>query len=152
MPFKEYYIHMIKYKLIVIIFSFFLITSCGVSNTSFTKNKNWLEGQWTGAAFQIDLSEDNQWTIELEIDVKEEIYNISYPSLNCSGKWELIKCSKDQATFKEIIENNTTVCIEKGVIILSKIDENRVLYSYFYNDGINSDGKKASAFSTLEKK
>ncbi len=143
---------MMKFKLIVVMFSFFLIASCGVGNNNVIKNKHWLEGQWTGTAFQIDLSEDNQWTIELEINVKKEIYNISYPSLKCSGEWELIKCSKNQATFREIIKNNTTVCIEKGVIILSKIDKNLVLYSYFYNDGINSDGRKASAFSTLEKK
>lgn len=147
---KEHYLHITKFRLIVV-FSFFIIAGCGINNTSFSKNKNWLEGTWTGTAFQIDLSEDNQWTVEVKIDTKKETYSISYPSLNCTGKWELIKYSEDQATFNEVIENNIDVCIEKGVVILSKIDQNRVIYSYFYNDVVNSDGTKASAFSTLEK-
>ncbi|WP_299438363.1 hypothetical protein [uncultured Aquimarina sp.] len=142
---------MTNYKLIIIVFSFLYLGSCGIHNKSYSKNKNWLEGTWTGIAFQIDLSEDNQWTIELDIDIEKETYNISYPSLNCSGNWKLIKYSEDQATFMEVIKNNTSVCIEHGIIILSKIDNERVLYSYFYNDGVNSDGKKATAFSTLEK-
>lgn len=142
---------MTSFKLILITFTLLILGSCGIHNKSFSENKNWLEGKWTGKAFQIDLTEDNQWTIELDVNIKKEIYNISYPSLNCSGKWKLIKYSKDQATFKEVIENNTTVCIKHGIIILSKIDNRRVLYSYFYNDGINNDGTKAAAFSTLEK-
>ncbi|WP_299245186.1 hypothetical protein [uncultured Aquimarina sp.] len=140
-----------NFNSIIMVFSFLYLGSCGINNKSYSKNKNWLEGKWTGIAFQIDLTEDNQWTIELEIDIKKETYNISYPSLNCSGNWKLTKYSKDQATFEEIIKNNTSVCIERGIVILSKIDNERVLYSYFYTDGINNDGKKASAFSTLEK-
>jgi len=142
-----------KLKVLLVVSSFLIIGSCGVNNTALSKkNKNWLEGQWTGLAFQIDIKEDNQWTIQLEIDIQKETYNITYPSLSCSGRWELIKYSGEQATFNEIIENNTGACIERGTIILFKIDDNRVLFSYFYSDGVYSDGKKASAFATLEKK
>ncbi|ADV47613.1 hypothetical protein Celal_0267 [Cellulophaga algicola DSM 14237] len=140
---------MINSKCIVLLFSLFLLTSCGVSNKSSVKNKKWLEGKWTGIGYQTDLQEASQWTIAL--DIEKGNYNISYPSLYCAGKWKLTKYSEDQATFTELIENNTTTCIKNGTIILTKIDETRILYSYFYNDGINNDGKKAAAFSTLEK-
>ncbi|WP_158973629.1 hypothetical protein [Cellulophaga sp. L1A9] len=140
---------MSNFKFIVTVFSLALLASCGVSHTSISKNKKWLEGKWTGIGYQTDLTEASQWTIVLNIENGN--YNITYPSLDCSGKWKLAKYSADQATFTELIENNTSTCIKEGTIILSKIDENRILYSYFYNDGINNDGKKAAAFSTLEK-
>lgn len=134
---------------LLLLFSLSILGSCGTLNKSFSKNKNWLDGNWTGIGYQIDLKEDNQWTIALEIE--KGSYNISYPSLDCSGKWKLTKYSEDQATFIEVIEKNTSTCTNNGKIILSKIDNKRILYSYFYNDGINNDGKKAMAFSTLEK-
>ena len=136
-----------NFKLIVFLTCFFILNGCSTHKKSFLRNKPWFEGKWTGVGFQIDLEHDNTWDIELEIDAKKEIYTISYPSLNCSGKFILIKHSKEQATFKEVIEKITIDCVKEGIVILSKIDDNLTLYSYFYKDG-----KKASAFSTLEKK
>ena len=137
---------MTKLKLIILVIIISFLGSCKISKP-LSESKNWLDGNWSGIGHQIDIKEDNQWTIELKINTKEDLYNISYPSLNCSGKWELMKYSGTQATFKEVIDNNIIDCVENGIIIISKIDNSRVSFSYFY-----VGDKKASAFTTLEKK
>lgn len=136
-------------NIIILIFATTLI-GCGINKTLIKKN-SWLDGNWMGIGYQIDIKEDNKWLIQLEIDADKRIYNITYPSLNCSGKWKLIKYSNDQATFEEVIENNTINCIDKGTIILSKIDTERIIFAYFYNEEIDDD-KIAYAYSTLERK
>ncbi len=140
-----------KVRNIIIITLLITSTGCKISKQISQHKISWLNGTWQGTGYQIDLENDNEWSILLEIDTNNQLYTIAYPSLNCSGKWKLIKSSKDQATFEELIELNTVDCTQNGKVILSKVDDDHVIFSYFYTNTKFGNTKKASVFSTLEK-
>ena len=41
----------------------------------------WLDGQWEGVGCQLDLEENHTWSINLEIDIYQQLFEIKYPSL-----------------------------------------------------------------------
>ncbi|MGB1039255.1 MAG: hypothetical protein ACPGVD_00105 [Flavobacteriales bacterium] len=131
----------------VILISFFTLSGCtNRSKIKKSSSSSWIDGLWQGTGYQIDLENDNQWSISLKIDSKRNIYTINYLSIPCRGQWELISISDEQAFFKETIHKGRNLCVNKGKIVLSKIDENTLIYSFF-----NPGEKKANAFSTLIK-
>ncbi|WP_074405961.1 MULTISPECIES: hypothetical protein [Aquimarina] len=107
----------------------------------------WLNGQWEGVGCQLDLEDNNTWSINLEIDIYQQSFEIKYPSLECSGRWELVEYSYNRATFNELILENTNTCIKEGTVIITKVDENHISFSYYI-----IDGKDVLAFSTLKRK
>ncbi|EZH75912.1 hypothetical protein ATO12_03725 [Aquimarina atlantica] len=107
----------------------------------------WLNGQWEGVGCQLDLEENNTWSISLEVDVYQQLFEIQYPSLECSGQWELVEYSNDRAVFNELILENTNTCIKEGTVIITKVDENHISFSYYI-----IDGEDVLAFSTLKRK
>ena len=139
---------MIK-KSILIITILSLFISCSALKSTSSKS-SWLNGNWKGTGFQVDRDIDNTWDIVLNINSKNKSYDISYPSIPCSGKWKLIEISAERAVFTEsIIQDNG--CVNGGKVLLSKLDNNRIIFSYYYPDGVYSGSEKANAFATLIK-
>ncbi len=130
-----------RFNLIALMFVVFLFTGCDYSI-------KWLNGEWEGVGCQLDMEDNDTWFINLEIDIDKQLFDIEYPSLGCAGNWELIDYSSDRAIFNELItENDKNDCIEKGTVILTKVDEKHISFSYY----IYSD-KDVLAFSTLRRK
>lgn len=107
---------------------------------------SWIQGEWAGTGFQTDTPEVSTWTISFYADLKNNAYSISYPSLNCSGEWKLITGDAQKALFKETITDGLEYCMDGGKIIITKVDENHISYSYFFPE------TELQAFSTLTKK
>lgn len=66
-------------------------------------------------------------------DPRTGTYDIDYPSVPCKGHWSLVKSDEHVAEFKEKITENLDSCVDKGRVVLTKIDENFITFSYFYD-------------------
>ena len=139
---------MIKKSIFTITILSLFISCSTLKSTSF--KSSWLNGNWKGTGFQIDRDIDNTWDIVLQINSKEESYDISYPSIPCNGKWEIIEISAERAVFREHITDNNQ-CVSGGEVLISKLDNNRIIFSYYYAEGVYSGNEKANAFATLIK-
>lgn len=131
-----------KRKHILILLLIIQFSAC----KSIQTRNNWLDGQWTGIGFQKDLVEDNSWSIETTINLKKRQFTINYPSIGCSGKWELLELSKHKAIFTETIDN-INICTNHGKVILTKVDANHISFSYY----LQNESTVAS-FSTLKRR
>lgn len=131
-----------KFKKLLFFFSIIILIGC--ENDSI----EWLNGRWEGVGCQLDLEENNTWSINLEVSVDEQLYKVDYPSLECYGKWELIEYTSNRAVFDEIILRNTNDCIERGTVIITKVDNNHISFSYY----IAEEEEEVLAFSTLKRK
>ena len=92
-----------------------------------------MAGHWTGTGLQIDKQ---QWEVDLRIVSDTEVY-ISYPSLGCSGHWELLQNGKRKRHYKEVIEAGTLFCDQGGDIFVKKVSRNKLrltFYLYSYSD------------------
>lgn len=126
----------------LLIFSILIsVSSCKSSKLG----KSGFNGKWKGTGYQKDVTEESTWSIITEIDLKKEEFQISYPSLNCSGQWKLLKISKNKAVFKETIDNEK-MCTNHGIIILTKVDKNHISFSYY-----RQNEHTVSSFSTLKR-
>ena len=101
---------------------------------------NWIQGEWEGVGYQLNSA--GNWSIRL--NVKEDRYSIAYPSLECSGNWQLQKQSDMKLEFIETITKGTDKCVNKGRIVITKVDENHVTFTYF-----SPNSGELEAFSTL---
>ena len=115
--------------------------------TSLEKELKWLEGEWLGRGLQLDGIGQTTWPIELNINLNKKTCKVNYPSLNCNGKWQLVKGNNYSATFMEMITEGKTKCYSGGKLILTLVDEHHLSYSFFY-----PDSGKLGATSTLIKK
>ncbi len=137
-----------KIKSILFVAIIFLCCSCSVQKkyTSLEKEMSWLEGKWIGVGYQADAMTAQTWSIELKVDVKNKKCSINYPSLECSGKWVLKNGNSNAATFVEHITEGKDKCFDQGELIITKVDENHLSYSFFY-----PKNHQLGAFSTLVK-
>ncbi len=119
-------------------------TSTKDVNVSKSSNPNWLDGSWIGKGYQLDALNNSTWAIELEMDAKSGKYTVAYPSLECSGKWDLFEANDHRAVFKEIIEVGTNRCFNGGKLVITKVDKNHLSYTFFY-----PDDNVMGAYSTL---
>ena len=65
---------------------------------------------------------------------KKNKYLIKYPSIGCSGQWELKKSTINQLEFIEIIEIGKDICNNKGWVVLKKINDNEIDILYYWPD------------------
>ena len=105
---------------------------------------SWLNGVWRGTGFQLNNSKS--WSIRFSANVNNKTFKIDYATLGCSGQWRFISANNHIAQFQETITDGMMKCGNGGVIIITKIDNNYVTFSYF----VPGSGKLDS-FSTLEK-
>ncbi len=131
-----------------ILFIAILFASCSSLQTvnSLEKEMDWLGGKWIGMGLQIDSPQNPTWKIELNVDMKNKSCLIKYPTLECSGKWVLKSGDTRRAIFTEHITEGKNKCYDGGKLVLTKIDENHISYSFFY-----PDNNILGAFSTLTK-
>lgn len=103
------------------------------------KSIKWLDGTWFGTGHQpID---DSRWSVVLEYEAGK--LAISYPSLECSGNWKLVKAKKGYAEFVEDITKGENKCNDGVKVIVTRVDERFVSVAYFLPDIV--DGVAASA-------
>jgi hypothetical protein len=106
----------------------------------------WLNGLWEGVGYQEGYP---AWTIEVDCNTKKERFLIRYPSLNCQGFWTVESTETNQVVFREKIAKGDHNCLLEGILVVTRIDDNYITYSFFEE----IDGKRVlSSFSTLKKK
>ncbi len=91
-----------------------------------TKNGSWLTGTWTGTGYQIDANET--WTMKLTSKGKR--YTVEYPSLNCSGRWQLISFGSSIATFREKITTGMDKCTDRGTVTIQRLNGRQIEFRY----------------------
>ncbi len=104
----------------------------------------WMDGKWQGIGYQ--LNTQSTWSIDFWGRSAENEFSIQYPSLKCGGNWKLNAFDETQAWFKEEIEFEKMNCLDLGTIVITRINENHITFTYF-----NPISKALEAFSTLEK-
>jgi len=128
-----------------------LIISLAISSFTFDsidtrEDITWLNGNWAGLGYQPEISKP--WTIELDCNIDKKTFIIKYPSLDCQGFWKIDKAESNRIIFKEQIAKGEHTCVPKGTVIVTKVDENHISYSYFET----IDGKYVlNSFSTLKR-
>ncbi|NJN77435.1 MAG: hypothetical protein HC803_03170 [Saprospiraceae bacterium] len=127
-----------------------LLTNINFTYPAYSKKQNekdnfpeWLQGEWRGIGYQLNTS--GTWSIQLKVNTERA--SIAYPSLECSGNWQIVKQDKEKIELIEIITEGTDKCVNKGKLILTKIDDNHITYTYF-----SPFSGELEAFSTLIRK
>lgn len=105
----------------------------------------WMAGTWTGNGVEADTS---TWTVELTVTGSN--YAISYPSLRCTGQWDLIQQTATEARFTEVMDrsDDTDVdsgCASGGEITVRKLGDSQLTVQWTYDD---STGDNATAVLT----
>lgn len=130
-----------KYILILII----ILTSIAALNA---QNLTWMEGSWTGKGYQPNLGNNPYWTMELKVSIEsgEKIAKIEYPSIPCTGNWQLVSIENNRAEFREIISTGTR-CMDNVRLIVSYVDEKHISVVFY-----GPDDKEVYATATLNRK
>lgn len=101
------------------------------SNTSLSNTKlTLLKGKWSGIGYE--LNNDMSW--QMEVSFSNEEILVSYPSLDCSGKWNLIGVNGTQITFREKITSGITNCMDKGNVEISILSDKKINFKYYPQD------------------
>ncbi len=120
-----------------------LFTSCVPKTSSAVDSiPAWLKGEWRGIGYQINLPQ--AWAIELKVASSPISVHVNYPSLECSAVWTLVNRTGDRLEFREEILVGADRCINGGVVIITRVDQHHISYSFF-----EPQNKKLEAFSTL---
>lgn len=108
------------------------------------KNKKavWLGGVWEGTGYQ--LNNGSTWSIKFVGDSENQTYTIDYPSLKCSGTWQAKKITATMAEFVETITVGKALCLDGGTVIVTKIDQRYITFTY-----LDPDTNNLGSFSTL---
>ena len=102
-----------------------LLSSCVCIKSAF--DEKWYVGEWEGVGHQID---GKQWDIDLNIHRCGEM-SINYPSLSCSGTWELLEANGVEATLKETILLGVNNCDQGVDVELKHMDKNTMEVRYY---------------------
>lgn len=118
-------------------FCFLLVAMC-FFNFSFSQSSNNIyDGVWVGKGYQLDANDS--WSIKIKI--QGDKFNISYPSLNCSGILILEKTEGNKLYFTEKIK--TGDCVNNGKLILELINPDELRFKWSYTNG------EPGSFATL---
>ncbi|WP_441001136.1 DUF4339 domain-containing protein [Fodinibius sp. SL11] len=109
-------------------------------NTSLSNNElTLLKGKWSGVGYE--LNNDTSW--KMDVSFSNEEVSVSYPSLDCSGKWNLIEVNGTEITFREKITTGITNCMDKGKVEISILSDKKINFKY-YPQGSNELGARAT--------
>jgi hypothetical protein len=100
------------------------------------KDGAWLEGSWTG---QGKGENGSSWTMKL--DVANNQFRVSYPSLNCSGYWTKKNVDANTASFEEVITNSPEKCTN-GELTITRVDEQNLHMKYTATSYQLNSGKR----------
>lgn len=127
-------------RIIIIISGLFLSLSAFSQNTAIS----WADGAWAGIGYQLGLG---TWTISLTVDQDSgSPFQISYPSLDCGGTWEIQKVDQGTIWLQEDLSYGQMFCVQNVIVALTRLDENHITFTCF-----NPDTKLLSSYSTLER-
>jgi hypothetical protein len=107
----------------------------------------WLRGGWSGTAYQTDSADT--WTMILNFG--RGSYRAVYPSLECEGRWRLLRVSRTRATFRETITKGAERCAPRGRVVVERLNARQLGYRYSYqgsNDFVASAILNAPAART----
>ncbi|HLL71939.1 MAG TPA: hypothetical protein VK363_10930 [Pyrinomonadaceae bacterium] len=90
-------------------------------------NRAWLNGTWEGTGYQIDT--DSTWTMRLTAR-RGGKYLIEYPSLNCGGRWRLVRINSKSAVFRESITSGQDACVDKGRVVIERLNGRQIAYRF----------------------
>lgn len=96
-----------------------------------TTRGSWLRGTWEGTGYQAD--DASVWPLRLTVTGSKRSgrsYSIDYPSLNCGGKWKLLKRDKNNATFREQLDHGQDQCADRGIVFIARKGNKQLVYSY----------------------
>ena len=112
----------------------FIVFAClllALSSPLGAQKIKWLEGSWLGDGYQPNAASFPYWDIQLYYSSKEKTISIIYPSLNCGGKWTLLKNEKNKATFRENLDYGFDKCGNGGTLVVSYIDTKYIMIAYY---------------------
>jgi hypothetical protein len=115
-------------KTILLSFSFFLLSTIIYGQ----EVPEWINGTWQGIGYQAPTN--TAWKIDLKYDVKSESFSINYPSLNCSGQWELIESENNRLVFVERITTGLDKCDNNVKVIVNYVEGSYISVAYFLPD------------------
>ena len=89
----------------------------------------WSNGVWEGVGYQAPTN--STWRIDLSYDKSKDSISIGYPSLNCSGHWELLDARENRLVFVEKITEGVDNCDNNVKVVVNYVDENYISIAYF---------------------
>lgn len=98
----------------------------GQSETAETTKLEWLNGVWSGEAFQTDTK--TRWAVRLT--VQDENYSIVYPDIPCKGTWKLIEKNSRSASFTEAITQGLDLCENNSHVMVEKLSASEITVRY----------------------
>lgn len=90
-----------------------------------TSTASQFTGEWTGTGTQSDGS---HWSIR--VNSRPDGYFIEYPSLLCGGVWKLVKATKSDLVFKEMLIYGIERCVDHGEVVIHKLAEDKASYAW----------------------
>jgi len=115
-------------KPVLLCFSFFFLSTIIFSQ----EVPEWINGTWEGIGYQTPTN--SAWKIDLEYDAKSESFSIHYPSLNCSGEWELLESENNRLVFVERITTGLDKCDNNVKVIVNYVEASYINVAYFLPD------------------
>ncbi len=115
-----------------------LIIYLSASNIAIANDNNSsfkdIMGVWTGFAHQKNTG--TSWNIKMNFTKNK--FDISYPSIPCSGKLTPLLSHSNKYIFQEKITKNQTKCVDNGILLLKKLDNNTLSWKWSEENGENT--------------
>ena len=119
-----------------------LLLTLSLSAFAQTQSSAWIRGTWEGTGYQID--DNSTWTMRLTVNRR---FIIEYPSLNCSGTWQLISINANRAQFKERISAGKERCDNNGSVVIERLSRRQFVFLY-----ARAGSREVSASAVLKRK
>ncbi len=99
------------------------------ANSPYLKRIKWIQGTWSGVGYQEAMKAE--WDIELKCNVQTGDFKISYPSISCSGIWELKNANGYRAEFLEVIQEEQDNCGDVVRVVVTRIEDRFISVAFF---------------------
>jgi Aspartyl protease len=121
--------------------------------TTIICNGQTLKGYYSGINKQ-DIGQEYPVEILVNNLEKEEVSGaINYNTLKCGGSLVYIGSTFDKRYFfKEIITQNESDCVTNGIVVLQPLNENQLVFYWYYEDGRLGSATVLNKDSNIESK
>lgn len=106
-----------------------LAQSGGTTEAQSDNDLSWLNGGWAGVGYQAPTN--THWDIELSYDAGRNKFKINYPTLNCSGKWEVKSIEPNKVQLTEYIQKGKSNCDNVVQVVVTHISAEYISVAYF---------------------
>ncbi len=97
-----------------------------------TDFKTLLDGFWEGEGNQLG----SKWSMQLYYDARTKYFIVQYPSLSCSGHWEIAKISSKVLALKESITQGTGNCKKNSEVKVRFVSEKEMKIEFYEVNGL----------------